>query len=95
MIINSSKQLLINLIFVAKEIFNVKWILDYLRYEFIYWRSWMPLTLTAVLTVLGQLNNIFFKNNQKKSGLHKTHSVIERQGVREETEYLFFRLESL
>lgn len=53
---------------------------------------WMPLTLTAVLTVLGQLNNIFFKNNQKKSGLHKSHSVIERQGVREETEYLFFRL---
>ncbi|BAZ17266.1 hypothetical protein NIES4071_91440 [Calothrix sp. NIES-4071] len=95
MIINLSKQLLINLFFLIKEIINVKWILDYIKYEFIYWRSWLAFALTPILKALGQLNNVFFKNNQKKSGLHRSHNVIELEAFTQIEGICFFGLESL
>lgn len=75
MIKNSSKQSLNSSCFWIKEILNVKWILDYLKYEYIYWLNWAPLILMVIWTTFYQFGK-FFKKSQKKSGLHKNHGVI-------------------
>ena len=72
--INSPRQSLISSFIWAKEILNVKWILDYIKYEFIYWR-WITFIPTPALEKYWQLKK-FFNNTQKKSGLYKNHSVI-------------------
>jgi hypothetical protein len=75
MIINSSKQSLICLFNWTKEILNVKWMLDYIKREFIYWQSWIAFISIPALNQFRPLDQ-FFKNNQKKSGLHKSQGVI-------------------
>lgn len=86
MIINSSKQSLNYLFFRIEEIFNVKWILDYLKYEYIYWLNWAPLILTVIWTTFYQFRK-FFKNSQKKSGLHKRQGVIGLDVFKLETKF--------
>lgn len=94
MIVKKSNQFLIDLFFLGKEIFNVKWVLDYIKYESIYWRSWAPLILTVISTTFKQSNK-FFKNTQKISGYHRSQGVIGLDVFMKKLNSSLYRLESL
>jgi hypothetical protein len=92
--INSLKQSLICSIYYVKDTLNVKWMLDYIKHEFIYWHSWMIFVLMVSVTTLQQLEK-FSKNSLKKSGLHRKQSVIELDVFVKTINLRRFHLESL